>query len=163
MTIHQVKEAIFRTECENIILDGLCCSEPIMEKKGDTIIDNYFVYAMDREKKSYSGPITSFGICSEQCRVEYVNKNLTGMTGHREEETYRAKNWQEYDVDAYNEYVTLFSVVREFLLKKGCTIEEKNTLGKYVASMKKIVDDALWPIYIELFPSFFDWCNSELS
>lgn len=160
MNLFQVKNTIFKTECENLILDGLCCSEPIMTMRDKMIVDNYFVYGLDREKQEYTGPIVSFGILSENCEVAYVNKSLNSCCG--ENDCIRAKNWNEYDKGSYNEYVSSYEKVRKFLFVPNCTEEEKIELKRYITSMEKIIDDALFPIYKELFPTFFEWSSKVL-
>lgn len=160
MNLFQVKNVIFKTECENLILDGLCCSEPIMTMKNEKIVDNYFVYGLDRGKKEYTGPIVSFGILSESCEVSYVNKSLDSCYG--ESNYISAQNWNEYDKKSYDEYVSSYEKVRNFLFNQNCTETEKLELKRYIMSMEKIIDDALLPIYRELFPDFFMWAFSVL-
>lgn len=155
MNLFQVKNIIFKTECENFILDGLCCSEPIMTKQGKGIVDNYFVYGINTDKHEYTGPIVSFGILSETCEVAYVSKDLNLRYG--ENDNIRAQNWSEYDKKAYDLYASSYEKVREFLFEENCSKYKKEELNKYIISMKKIIDKALWPIYKELFPTFFDW------
>lgn len=160
MNLFQVKNIIFRTECENLILDGLCCSEPIMTMRDGKIIDNYFVYGLDREKQEYTGPIVSFGILSESGEVAYVNKSINACYG--ENDCISAKNWNEYDTGSYDEYVSAYEKVRNFLFNQNCIETEKMELKRYIISMEKIIDDALLPIYRDLFPDFFNWAFSVL-
>lgn len=160
MNLFQVKNMVFKTECENLILDGLCCSEPIMTMQDEKIVDNYFVYGLDRDKQEYTGPIVSFGILSERCEVAYVNKSLTSCYG--ENDYIRAENWNEYDKKSYSEYVSSYEKVRAFLFNKNCSGTEKLELEKYITSMEKIIDDALLPIYKDLFSDFFKWAFSVL-
>lgn len=160
MNLFQVKNIIFKTECENLILDGLCCSEPIMTMLDGKIVDNYFVYGLDREKQEYTGPIVSFGILSDTCEVAYVNKSLNSCYG--ENDSISAQNWNEYDKMAYDEYVSAYEKVRNFLFTPSCTEIQKIELKKYITAMEKIIDDALLPVYKELFSDFFEWSFSVL-
>lgn len=162
MTLYEVKNIVFRTECENLLLDGLCCSEPIMIKDSKGIVDNYFVYSLDREKKSYSGPIAKFGIYSETITVAYIDRNIKICVGKGENDYFPAQNWGCYDNIAYDNYVNSFPVIREFIFEKNLSKENKEQVRIYIDSLKCIVDDSLWEIYKELNPLFYEWINEIL-
>lgn len=162
MTLFEVKNIIFQTECENLLLDGLCCSEPIMTRDAKGIIDNYFVYDLDRTNKSYSGPIVKFGIYSETTEVSYIDKDMKLGSGKGENDYFSAKNWGVYDNVAYGTYVNSFSYVREFIYENELSTENKKQLKIYLESLRSIIDDSLWEIYMEVNPTFFEWVKASL-
>lgn len=163
MTLYEVKKVIFRTECENLLFDGLCCSEPIMTKDNKGIVDNYFVYGLDRDNKSYSGVIVKFGIYSDSITVAYIDKDIKSKVRKGENDYFPAQNWGCYDNIAYEKYVNTFSEVRDFVFEKTLNHEQKERLRTYIDSLKCIVDDSLWDIYISLNPLFYEWVNETLA
>ena len=152
MNLFQVKHVIFQTECERLVLDGVCCSEPVMTRDEKGILDHYFLYGEDEALKSYFGPAAVFGIYSDQARTAYIRK----PAGER---AIRALNWNQYDKKAYDLYCETFPRVREFLFRAECSEEEKKVLRAYVESFRRITDGGLWPLYQEIGGEFFQWAR----
>ena len=63
----------------------------------------------------------------------------------------------------YENYSALYTEVREFAFKENCTTAEKTALSNYLAALKSVVSDSLYPFYKELAPTFFEWARHELA
>lgn len=162
MNLKQVKNALFQTECAGCVRDGMCCSEPVMTRDARGIIDNYFIYGENSERKSYSGPLVSFGVYSEQKKTAYIDCGQQRKFSKSAVDEIRAVCWDRYDEAAYSRYQAAFPQVREFLFEKDCTREQKEILQIYIKSLRSLTDDALWPLYRELAPDFFTWARACL-
>ena len=162
MNVNQVRNAIFRTECKNLIRDGLCCSEPIMTRDEKGVIDHYFIYGINREEKTFSGPVASFGIYSESRETAYISASQTRKYSKSPEDEIRAVNWGQYDENAYGRYEETFPLVRDFVYRTHCTEEQKAVLRKYIEALRALTDDGMWPLYRELAPGFFNWAKTVL-
>lgn len=163
MNLKQVKNALFQTECAECVRDGMCCSEPLMTRDEKGIIDNYFIYGENSERKSYSGPLVSFGVYSEAKKAAYIDYGQKKWFFRSSEDEIQAATWDRYDEEAYSRYLAAFPQVREFLFEKDCTHEQKEILRTYIKALRRLTDDALWPMYRELAPEFFKWARACLN
>ncbi len=159
MNLKQVKNAVFWTECRDCVREGMCCSEPIMTWDGRGIVDNYFVYGENGERKSYSGPVVSFGVYSEQKEAAYIKRGREMPFSKGAEDEIVAVSWEQYDGEAYERYQKAFPLVRGFLFEENCTEEQREILKSYLQAFRMVTDGGLWPLYLEMAPEFFRWAK----
>lgn len=57
MELKQVKALLHQTECGEMFMDGMGCSEPILTQGNAGLIDNFFVYLVDKPAGTASGPL----------------------------------------------------------------------------------------------------------
>lgn len=110
LTIDDVKASIYKTECKKFIKEGFSCSDPIITKDENGLIDNFFIYAANRDESLVTPPIVSFGIYAETKKTAYVtqgNKEPKAKENHKETLANRR--------ELRNKYSGLYSEIREFV------------------------------------------------
>lgn len=156
-SLKEIKSAIFQTEYQELICDGLCCSEPILTIENGRLIDNYFIYACNKTGTTFSKPMFIFGIDSENKTGVYVNTDIP-----IEDKEYALQSDMNKDdmLAAYDKYVELYPKVREFAFKE-CSPEQKQWLYTYLKCLKVISGEILWIFYKYMAPSFFEWAETQ--
>ena len=157
LSLKEAKAAIYQTECGELILDGLYCSEPIMTYGEKGIVDNYFVFSADRLMKQISSPIFRFGIYSDRGEVAYVLEE--------EEQSTRIDNELRANEDPYQmyqRYSDLYPIIRSSLIQGNCNVQEKKDLKEYCSILRSFSGSGLWNLYKKLYPTFFDWVADQM-
>ena len=162
MELKQVKALVHQTKCGEMFMDGMGCSEPVLTKDGTGLIDNFFVYLIDKRAGTASGPLARMGLHAESGALAYLTSAderpfsvLPGDTVHVNSPAVSNKDYENYSA--------LYKEVREFALKENCTTAEKTALLNYLTALKSVVSDSLYPFYKELAPTFFEWARHELA
>ena len=155
--LKEIKAVIFKTDCKDLICDGLCCSEPIITKDENGLIDNYFVYACDSKGTKYSKPLVSFGIYSDAEKTAYRNTSLDFV-----DKKYCVINPvnDEKVLNAYDSYIRLYPQIRDFVYT-DCDERQKKLLAEYVTALKTFSGSVLWEFYMKLSPMFFEWVPQQ--
>jgi hypothetical protein len=156
-SLKEIKAVIFKTDCKDLICEGLCCSEPIITKDENGLIDNYFIYACDKKGTKYSKPLAAFGVYSEEGKTAYKKVSLDF-----EDREYCDDN-PANDIEvskAYDSYVALYPQVRN-LVYTECDDTQKKMLAEYVTALKTISGSVLWEFYNKLSPMFFEWVKRQ--
>lgn len=154
MTLKEIKNSVFLTECKDFILFGYSYSEPIMTKDNNGIVDNYLVFTVDFDNGNVDEPNAVFGIYTETLQVAY--KKTIVFT--KQQESF--ENSIDATKEDYQKYESLFFKVREFVFCE-CNAEQKKILGEYVSLLGKISGNGLMDLYKKHFPSFFDWYEKQ--
>ena len=162
MELKQIKGLLHQTKCGEMFMDGMGCSEPILTQADIGLIDNFFVYLIDKRAGTASGPLARMGLHAESGTLTY----LTSCNEH----PFSVPPSGTLSVSAslisaedYKAYSTLYAAVRSFAFKKNCTSAEKATLSNYLTALRSIVSESLYPFYEELAPAFFKWSKNELT
>ena len=71
MELKQVKALLHQTECGEMFMDGMGCSEPILTQGNAGLIDNFFVYLVDKPAGTASGPLARMGPKAVRCHTSY--------------------------------------------------------------------------------------------
>ncbi len=71
MELKQVKALLHQTECGEMFMDGMGCSEPILTQGNAGLIDNFFVYLVDKPAGTASGPLARMGLQAESGALSY--------------------------------------------------------------------------------------------
>ncbi len=159
MTLDEVKSVIYCTDCKQYIFEGLSCSEPIMTMDKGRLIDNYFIYSHDEYFKKISEPIIEFGIVTGDKKEAYGRQVVDELECRVMDET--AFNIDRA-MDAYEEYANIYPFVRQCVYSSKLTREQVEYLKKYLECLRIFSGDVLWKIYLERYPQFFDWVQSEI-
>ena len=72
MELKQVKALLHQTKCGEMFMDGMGCSEPVLTKDGTGLIDNFFVYLIDKRAGTASGPLARMGLHAESGALAYL-------------------------------------------------------------------------------------------
>ena len=143
-------------------MDGMGCSEPVLTKDGTGLIDNFFVYLIDKRAGTASGPLARMGLHAESGALAYLTsadeRPFSILPGDTVPVNSPAVSKKDYE-----NYSALYAEVREFAFRENCTTYEKTALSNYLAALKSVVSDSLYPFYEELAPAFFEWARHELA
>lgn len=71
MELKQVKALLHQTACGEMFMDGMGCSEPILTQGNAGLIDNFFVYLVDKPAGTASGPLARMGLQAESGALSY--------------------------------------------------------------------------------------------
>ena len=162
MELKQVKALLHQTKCGEMFMDGMGCSEPVLTKDGTGLIDNFFVYLIDKRAGTASGPLARMGLHAESGALAYLTSADERPFSVLPGDTVPVNSPAVSNKD-YENYSALYAEVREFAFKGNCTTSEKKALSSYLAALKSVVSDSLYPFYEELAPAFFEWARHELT
>lgn len=157
MTPRQAKEAAMRTDCRNLTCEGLYLSEPIPTRDAAGIVDEFFVYAKNKDGTMVSRPLARFGIRADDEKVAYVERDPYDPNEGLTESVVDERNFSEKFM---REYERLYEKVRGFVLG-NCSEEERKVLQKYVERLFEISGKGLWENYGRTAPNFFEWAKGE--
>lgn len=162
MELKQVKALLHQTKCGEMFMDGMGCSEPILTKDDTGLIDNFFVYLIDKRAGTASGPLARMGIHAESGALAYLTsadeQPFSVLPGNTIPVNSSAVSNKDYE-----NYSALYAEVRKFAFKRNCTTAEKTVLSNYLTALRSVVSDSLYPFYEELAPAFFEWSKHELA
>lgn len=162
MELKQVKALLHQTKCGEMFMDGMGCSEPVLTKDGTGLIDNFFVYLIDKRAGTASGPLARMGLHAESGALAYLTSADERPFSILPGDTVPVNSPAVSNKD-YENYSALYAEVREFAFRENCTTSEKTALSNYLAALKSVVSDSLYPFYEELAPAFFEWARHELA
>lgn len=162
MELKQVKALLHQTKCGEMFMDGMGCSEPVLTKDDTGLIDNFFVYLIDKRAGTASGPLARMGLHAESGALAYLTSADERPFSVLPGDTVPVNAHAVLNKD-YENYSALYTEVREFAFKENCTTAEKIALSNYLAALKSVVSDSLYPFYGELAPTFFEWARHELA
>lgn len=93
------------------------CSEPVLTKDGTGLIDNFFVYLIDKRAGTASGPLARMGLHAESGALAYLTS--------ADERPFSALPGDTVPVNSpvvsnkdYENYSALYAEVREFAFKR---------------------------------------------
>ncbi len=154
MNVFQVKDAIKKTECAELVFSGGFCSEPIMSKDSNgELIDNYVVFSRNEDCSLISSPLCLFGIYTHRKQVVYIDRNISNQyQKHMYEESFEEEETMR---EACQVYLKLFPDIRTMFQTENNINNEKVLL--YLDVLRIISGDTLFSYYEQLFPYFFDW------
>lgn len=153
LTIDDVKASIYRTDCKKFIKEGFSCSDPIITKDENGLVDNFFIYAANREESLVTPPIVSFGVYAETKKTAYV---VQGNNEPKAQEN--PKELIANKRELRTKYSGLYSEIREFVFT-DCNNDQAQMLQEYISSLKALVGQTLWTHYQSTSPMFFNWAK----
>lgn len=162
MELKQVKGLLHQTKCGEMFMDGMGCSEPILTQENTGLIDNFFVYLIDKRAGTASGPLARIGLHAESGSLTYLTSANERPFSVLPSNTIPV-NSSAISNEDYEDYSALYAEVRKFAFKRNCTTAEKTLLSNYLTALRNVVSDSLYPFYGELAPTFFEWSEHELA
>ena len=114
LSLGEVNNIVFETECARYMRDGMFCSQPILSPGKKGLIDVFFVCTVDRLNNSVSQPLAIFGIYSDQKEVAYIKD-----PAEFEENKY-SNYYEEFSEDfseLYQQYENLYCKMREWAFR----------------------------------------------
>lgn len=161
MKLEQVKSLLHQTKCGEMFMDGMGCSEPILTQDSTGLIDNFFIYLIDKKTGTASGPLARMGLHAESGALAYLVSSAEQPFSVLPGNTISVKPRIISEED-YHRYSCLYEEVRLFAFKKNCAAAEKTTLSNYLTAFRSVVGDSFISFYEELAPTFFEWSKQEL-
>lgn len=161
MELKQVKALLHQTECGEMFMDGMGCSEPILTQGNAGLIDNFFVYLVDKSAGTASGPLARMGLQAESGALSYLISANEHPFSVPPSCTIHVSPAMASSED-YENYSSLYAEIRKFVFKQNCTDSERSILSDYLTALKSVVSVSLYPFYTELAPAFFQWAEKEL-
>ena len=161
MELKQVKSILHQSECGEMFLDGMGCSEPILTKSKNGLIDNFFVYLANKKEETYSATIAKISLLAENGSIIRVVSCSDEPFSVPPTETIKVDSFSPSEQD-YKEYSALYAKIRSIAFKTPCSSSEQQTISAYLDSLEKVVNKSLFPFYKELAPTFFEWATNEL-
>lgn len=152
--IDDVKASIYKTDCKKYIKEGFSCSDPIITKDEHGLIDNFFIYAANRNESLVTPPIVAFGIYADTKETAYVKQ---GAKDPKAQENIKTLTTNKNELR--NKYAALYSEIREFVFE-DCNSEQAQQLHEYISSLKALVGQTLWTYYKSTSPMFFEWAKN---
>lgn len=162
MELKQVKSLLHQTKCGEMFMDGMGCSEPLLTQDSTGLIDNFFVYLIDKRAGTASGPLARMGLHAESGALAYLISADEQPFSVLPSSTISVKPQIVLGED-YQRYACLYEKVRLFAFKRNCTAAEKTILSNYLTAFRCVVSGSLIPFYEELTPTFFEWARNELA
>ena len=163
MTLQQIKSALLQTEFGESLRDGMSYSEPIALPTPDGLIDNFFVYLVDKKEHVYSAPVARLGLFAERKQLAYFVSCTERPFSAKPDEIIPAEEDSPNRWSAYETYEELFPVVREILFKENCSDDEKAVLIKFSNAFDEFNNKALLPFYTEMAPTYYKWLREQTS
>lgn len=161
MELIQVKSMLHQTECGELLMDGMGCSEPILARTEDGLVDLFFVYYVNKKAGIFSGPVARIGLDAERGVLVSLESCYENPFSVAPEAVVAGKPQLVTD-EQYEEYCRLYPAVRELAFRESCTDPEKAVLTGYYKALRAVVNPALFPFYQELAPAFFAWLSDQL-
>jgi len=162
MELDQVKGILHETECGKLFFDGMGCSEPILTADQNGLIDNFFVYFVNRDAGTYSGPVARIGLYAERKTIAYIENSEDMPFSIAPSATIVVGN-RSVLPEEYKRYVSLYARIREFAFNEQCSDEQRTLLSEYLDALLSVTKEAVFPLYKELAPSFFTWADTILA
>ena len=156
-SLKEIKQKVFKTECKELLFDGLFRSEPVLTKDSNGLIDNYFVYASNRDSSVVSQPMVAFGIYSDLEKTAYINADIYN------DKSIEIKNNINHSIlneEYVKEYENLYIILREMVFTE-CNDDGKLKLKEYLDHLYNLSGDGLWRNYLMIAPSFFRWVEEQ--
>lgn len=147
MTLEQVNALVTILNLSHIVKDGMCLSEPIMCKYGDSWIDVFFTYGINYDAEKYSGPISVFGIDSEIKKVVFTKRGSEYDFPISSDTEVDACDWNEEGSKFYDDYSDAYEKLRKNLLSGKNNDSTVSAVRDYIDLLKKYTDESLWGIY----------------
>lgn len=161
MDLKQVKSVLHQSECGEMLLDGMGCSEPILTKTENGLADNFFVYLANKKESIYSGPIAKISLLADSGSIIKIVSCNDEPFSVPPTETIKTNPFLPSEQD-YKEYSALYAKMRSIAFKIPCSSSEQQVLSAYMDSLEKVVNKSLFPFYKELAPAFFEWATHVL-
>lgn len=161
MELIQVKRMLHQTECGELLMDGMGCSEPVLIRAEDGLVDLFFVYYANKKAGTFSGPVARIGLDAERGVLVSMESCYEKPFSVAPDGVIAGKPQLVTD-EQYEEYCRLYPAVRELAYREVCTDQEKAVLAGYDKALRAIVNPALFPFYQELAPAFFTWLSELL-
>ena len=160
MELAQVKSILHQTEVGELLTDGMGCSEPILSKKEEKIIDNFFVYFANKNTHTVSGPVARIGLQADNCTIDYLISCDEQPFSFMPKDTMQIK-YPTLTLQNYEKYEMCYSKMRTVAFKNNCTKFEKKAIADYMAAFKAVIAPEMQKLYEEMVPSFFEWVKRE--
>ena len=130
------------------VLDGQCLSQPVPRMEGDSALDCYFVYSMDREADVPNEPVGCFGVDLEG--ETYVGLDARELFSGISFDPGKPAQIEGY-VELLDEAEGLYGDVRDEVFS-GASGEAAR---RYVALLEEMTPSCLMPYYRALAPALF--------
>ena len=161
MELKQVKSLLHQTKCGEMFMDGMGCSEPILTQSDKGLIDNFFVYLVNKNAGTVTGPLARMGLHADSGTLVYLISGNENPFSVLPNDTIKAAH-STFSSQEYERYASLYAEIRKFAFKEQCTDTEKMIIENYLVALKSIVNSSLLVFYDELAPAFFKWASKEL-
>ena len=159
MTLKEVKDAFFQSECGQYIREGVGVSEPIPRLVNDRMIDVFFIYKINRDTDQYTSPLVRFGIVADEKRMEFAEA-VTNLTGDKSTgNSFNGSGNRKERMSYYHEYEAAYNKARDLFYCR-CTDGDKETVETYWKTFQKYVDPYMVKYYVEAVPEFFSWIQT---
>ncbi len=153
MELKQVKALLHQTECGEMFMDGMGCSEPILTQGNAGLIDNFFVYLVDKPAGTASGPLARMGLQAESGALSYFISANEHPFSVPPSCTIHVSPAMASSED-YENYSSLYAEIRKFVFKQNCTDSERSILSDYLTALKKYCKRFIIPFLYGIGPSF---------
>lgn len=161
MELIQVINSLHRIAGNELIMDGMGHSEPILSKKNGKLIDNFLIYFANFEEKLVSGPVAHIGLNADSQCIEYVIPCNESMFSLMPQSLMNVSE-PNFTKEEYEEYEESYQAMRSIAYKSNCSDIEKNVILSYFQSLKRIVAPEMLKLYEEMVPEFFAWIKKEV-
>lgn len=166
MTYDQIYKALFSEGIEEYVPDGFSVSHPVVDIREGILVDCFLLFSSSRDRSRYTAPTARIVIDSE-------NKELIEFKSVEEQpfSVYEGIDYYTNDGDALNnekaqaaeqEYQISYMEIRRIAFKNSITISEKETIIRYIKSLKAVELVHLQPFLFELATPFFRWAKCVL-
>lgn len=156
MTLQQIKQSLLQTSFGDFLRDQMCISEPIPLPTPAGLIENFFVFLVNKQEKTCSAPIARIGLFPEKQEIAYFIPCTDKPFSKKPEEILPFSIDDENVRVLYPKYEMLYNTVRPLFFHE-CSPQESALVDEYLQALIAITDPALFPFYIEMAPVFFLW------
>ena len=165
LSYNQIYRALFSSETEDYIPDGISISHPVIAKHNDEIVDSFLLYSMSRDGNRYSAPIARIIVEPvHQKLIEYCTVNekpfsiQTDSPFFSNTTTMNDEELRAAEMAYQEEYLN----VREIAFCNEINREGRNAIMRYLVAFKKAELSQLQPYLVELGADFFRWAKNSL-
>lgn len=162
MELKQVKSILHQTKCGEMFMDGMGCSEPILTHSNKGLVDNFFVYLVNKRENTVTGPLARIGLYADSETLAYLIscEEKPFSVSPKESIPYISPLASAHE---HEEYSSLYGEIRKIAFKEFCSESERATILRYVDLLQKIVSKSLYRFYKESAPEFFEWVRKQTS
>lgn len=154
MNYEKVISALSAPEISRYVRDGVSHSYPVVGLYDGKIADCFFLYCVSLSDKEYAeAPLYSLKVDSEDGTLKVCKETVAQKFNNSlecDDETF----W-----NANGEFEELYPKIRSFAFSKTIDPLQRETLTKFVRTLKVLVNNSFYSIYVELFTEFFNWVD----
>lgn len=156
MQYKDIVKVLFKADNECYIPDGLAYSEAMCERRGERVLDSFFLYSVAERREKGAGPLAkvTLDLQSEQVvdYFEYENYSDFLLQNNNDEESV---------ISALDEYELLYPAFRDIFLRDFLNDDERDIIKRLWKAISIFANEDMLTIYKTVSPQMFDFIEEN--